>query len=137
MYSDRIERAGRESCTESNLLKDRLTSIILHDIRSPLRFMNMLCNQLDRALAAGDTQALAAMTTELKRSSDQLDTFTREFLVWLTTQQTGFRLKKQYIDIYQLFLEAKEFYHNVLGWNNNTLHIEKERMSAPGLTGSY
>ncbi|AXY75606.1 hypothetical protein D3H65_17200 [Paraflavitalea soli] len=120
-----------ENLHKSNLLKDRLTTIILHDIRSPLRFMNMLCNQLNGALAAGDTQALAAMTAELKKSSDQLDVFTREFLVWLTTQQTGFKLRKEYIDIFQLFREAKEFYRNVLSGNNNTLEIEgKEDISA-------
>jgi signal transduction histidine kinase len=109
---------------QSNLLKDRLTSIILHDIRSPLRFMNLISNQLSQALAMGDTQSLNALITELKKSSDQLDIFTREFLVWLSTQQSGFKTKREYIDVQQLFNETESHYRNLLHWNSNTLVLD-------------
>ncbi|WP_315817174.1 HAMP domain-containing sensor histidine kinase [Paraflavitalea speifideaquila] len=109
---------------QSNLLKDRLTSIILHDIRSPLRFMNLISNQLSQALVMDDTESLKALIAELKKSSDQLDIFTREFLVWLSSQQSGFKVKREYIDVQQLLKEAEGLYRNLLGWNNNDLVLD-------------
>lgn len=117
-------RTSEENLHQSNLLKDKLTSIILHDIRSPLRFMNMLSNQLHTALSSGDNQPLTTLTMELKKSSDQLDVFTREFLVWLTTQQSGFRIRNEYVQIQEMFSEAEAFFSNILNWNNNKLEVE-------------
>lgn len=117
-------RASEENLHQSNLLKDKLTSVILHDIRSPLRFINMLSNQLHLALASGDNQPLTALTAELKKSADQLDTFTREFLVWITTQQAGFRIRNEYVHIQEMFREAQEFFRDILNWSNNTLEVE-------------
>lgn len=117
-------KVSEESLHQSNLLKDKLTSVILHDIRSPLRFMNMLSSQLHTALVSGNNQPLTTLTAELKKSSDQLDTFTREFLVWLTTQQEGFRIRHEYVYIKELFLETEAFFRNILNWNSNTLEME-------------
>ncbi|WP_162915688.1 ligand-binding sensor domain-containing protein [Paraflavitalea soli] len=117
-------KVSQESLHQSNLLKDKLTSVILHDIRSPLRFMNMLSNQLHNALIAGNNQSLTSLTAELKKSSDQLDTFTKEFLIWLTTQQEGFRMRYEHVYVKELFQEAETFFRNVLNWNKNSLEME-------------
>jgi signal transduction histidine kinase len=117
-------KVSEENLHQSNLLKDKLTSVILHDIRSPLRFMNMLSNQLHTALVSGNNQPLTILTAELKKSSDQLDTFTREFLVWLTTQQEGFRMRYEHVYVKELFLEAEAFFRNILNWNNNVLEMD-------------
>ncbi|MBO9562439.1 MAG: hypothetical protein J7621_06670 [Niastella sp.] len=117
-------RTSEENLHQSNLLKDKLTSVILHDIRSPLRFMNMLSNQLHMTLSTGDNKPLTALTAELKKSSDQLDIFTREFLVWLTTQQSGFRIRNEYVQVQEMFNEAEAFFSNILSWNGNKLEIE-------------
>lgn len=61
---------------------------------------------------------------ELKKASDQLDVFTREFLVWLTTQQAGFRIRNEYVQVQDMFSEANTFFSNILNWNNNKLEIE-------------
>lgn|GEM_PF-1037305 len=117
-------KVTEENLHESNLLKDKLTSVILHDIRSPLRFINMLSSQLHLALLSGPNQSLTALTAELKKSSDQLDTFTKEFLVWITTQQEGFSIHREYVYVKELFVETEAFLHNILNWNNNVLEME-------------
>ena len=117
-------KVSEDNLHQSNLLKDKLTSVILHDIRSPLRFINMLSNQLHTVLVSGNNESLTTLTAELKKYSDQLDTFTREFLVWLTTQQEGFRMRHEYVYVKELFLETEAFFRNILNWNNNALEME-------------
>lgn len=119
-------KVSEENLHQSNLLKDKLTSVMLHDIRSPLRFMSMLSKQLHSALSSGDNQPLTALTTELKKSSDQLDVFTREFLVWITTQQKEFQVRNEYVYIQEMFQETEAFYRNILNWNHNTLILDIE-----------
>lgn len=117
-------KVAEENLHQSNLLKDKLTSVILHDIRSPLRFINMVSNQLHTVLMSGDNQPLTTLTAELKKSSEQLDTFTKEFLVWLTTRQSGFRIRNEYVYVKDMFLETEEFFRNILNWNNNSLAMD-------------
>ncbi|WP_315817172.1 HAMP domain-containing sensor histidine kinase [Paraflavitalea speifideaquila] len=116
-------KVSEESLHQSNLLKDKLTSIILHDIRSPLRFMNLVSNQLHNALSTSNNQPLTALTAELKKSTDQLDAFTREFLVWLNAQQTGFRLRNEHVYLKEMFEEVAIFFRNIMNWNENTLEV--------------
>jgi signal transduction histidine kinase len=116
-------KKSEESLHQSNLLKDKLTSIILHDIRSPLRFMNLLSNQLHNALSTGENQPLTALTAELKKSTDQLDAFTREFLVWLNAQQNDFRVRNEHVYVKEMFEEADNFFRNILTGNENTLEV--------------
>lgn len=117
-------RESEENLHQSNLLKDKITSIILHDIRSPLRFINLLSNQLHTGLTTANNQRLMTLTTELKRSTDQLDKFTRELLVWLTTQQAGFKIRREYLYVRELFRETEEFFSGIGFNNHNTFLIE-------------
>jgi signal transduction histidine kinase len=75
------------------------------------------------SLTTSEDQPLTALTAELKRSSDQLDFCTREFQLWLSVQQPGFRLHHEYVLIQDLFREAEESFRNLLNYNNNNLHV--------------
>ncbi|WP_165813769.1 ligand-binding sensor domain-containing protein [Terrimonas sp.] len=120
-------RTSEENLHKSNLLKDKLTSIVLHDIRSPVRFINLLSNHLQQALPKGNQEQLSLLADELKKTTGHLNTFTKEFLVWLSAQQSGFVVRKEYISITELFDEMKSFFHNILEWNNNKLLLEMDK----------
>lgn len=120
-------RTSEDNLYKSTLLKDKLTSVILHDIRSPVRFIDLLTNHLQHALITGKKEQLPGLAAELKKTTGHLNFFTKEFLVWLTAQQSGFRARNEYILLGELFDEMNLFFQNILEWNNNALVVETDK----------
>jgi signal transduction histidine kinase len=117
-------KISEETLHRNNLLKDKLTSIVLHDLRSPVRFVNLLVNQLYQAISSGNFKQCEPLAIELKRASTDLSQFTQDFLAWLMSQQSGFKTKKEYVSIQEIFNETEEFFTNMLQWKNNKFIIE-------------
>ncbi len=109
---------------KSNLLKEKLTSVVLHDIRTPVHFIDLLSRQLQGSVSKNDRESLASLSGELTKTTGQLNLFTKEFLVWLVAQQTGFRIRKEYVLLEELFRDLNAFFQNMLEWNENLLTAE-------------
>jgi len=92
----RLQQALSE--LEENIsLKEKLISLILHDLKTPLYFQSLLFNQI----VEGDyfaTKEAREIFLELKKSSAGILQFTKEFLTWYSSQRDGFKVKKTTFD---------------------------------------
>lgn len=120
-------KTSEDNLHKSTLMKDKLTSVVLHDIRSPVRFIDLLSNHLQHALANGNKEQLPGLAAELKKTTGHLNVFTKEFLIWLTAQQSGFRVRNEYILFAELCEETNLFFRNILEWNDNALVLEMDK----------
>ena len=97
----KTEKAQRKS----NMTKDKLFSIIAHDLRSPINtisgFLNILGNKLS---SIGDIE-LRSLSQEMIDSTDRLSHFLDDLLKWSMSQLGQIKPNEQRIDVKKLIEE--------------------------------
>lgn len=70
-------------------MKEKMISLILHDLKTPLYFQSLLFNRINEADYFTNEQG-RQLFHELKNSSTAILQFTKEFLTWYSSQREGF-----------------------------------------------
>jgi signal transduction histidine kinase len=96
---------------ENMAIKEKLISLILHDLKTPIYFHSLLLNQLVES-DSFKNETSRQLFMDLKNSSDAVLQFTKEFLTWYSSQRDGFRVMKTAFDhravVEDLFLVYKD-----------------------------
>jgi signal transduction histidine kinase len=98
---------------QSTLLKEKLISVIMHDLRSPLFSQALLINHLDDKLNQLDKREIQEILGYLRDSSDKICRFSTDFLTWYNTQKEGFRISAGPIELERLIREVGAFYTDI------------------------
>jgi len=79
---------------EENIgLKEKLISLILHDLKTPLYFQSLIFNELNYASFFINEEA-KGLFLDLKNSNAAILKFTQDFLTWYSSQKDGFIVKR-------------------------------------------
>ncbi len=89
-----------EYLNETNKLKDRLFSIIAHDLRNPVAALRNTIDILDPQML--NTSELAFIKEELSRQFNSMDFTLNNLLAWAKSQMKGEVMKVENIDIHQI-----------------------------------
>ena len=114
--NDRLQAKVNERTSEleqSTIIKEKLISVIMHDLRSPLFSQDLLLGHLydqHYRLTAGE---ISEMLLQLRDSSKRICQFSTDFLVWYNTQQKGFSVRRQPIELSACIMEASVFYRGI------------------------
>ncbi len=111
---------------ESNQQKDKLTTILAHDLKSPLRFMAKISDYIFKNIGTVPHEKIKTISLDLKNASQTMSAFTEEFLIWLQSQKENYKVKSQNINLKELVAEMYEFYADIVKMNNNELIIKIE-----------
>jgi signal transduction histidine kinase len=84
---------------QSTILKERLISVIMHDLRSPLFSQAMLTNYLYENHQSLDQAEINDILGSLKDASSAICQFSTDFLVWYDSQKQGFVIRKEKIEL--------------------------------------
>lgn len=109
---------------EENIdLKERLISLILHDLKTPLYFQSLLLNQIisHDSFADDETRELFA---ELKVSSAAVLKFTKDFLTWYSSQREGFTVKKTAFEYHRIVDDLFAVYGDIAARKNLALRCK-------------
>lgn len=109
---------------ESNRVKDKMIVMVLHDLRSPLRFISLISGRLLKSPAELSKAELNESLSDLYAGTQNLLGFTEQFFLWISSQQQGFRVKKTVFELQSLFDEVTGLYGDILRINRNRLVIE-------------
>ncbi|HTL09665.1 MAG TPA: two-component regulator propeller domain-containing protein [Chitinophagaceae bacterium] len=110
---------------KSNQMKDKLTAILIHDIRSPLRFISLFASHIKKGLDAGDRPAnLLSAAADLRKATDEVYNFVDESVIWIKAQQKGFSLQRKPFQVFGLVSELEDFFDALLKENNNRMTNE-------------
>jgi len=109
------ETVSKLQLSEQALLKtsrqrEKLISLVIHDLRSPLRFLTMLAADLHDNRAALSPDELKDRAWWIKKGAQDIYNFSDDFLLWVTSQKDNFRLSKQFFLIRPLLREIHDFY---------------------------
>jgi signal transduction histidine kinase len=93
-------------------LKERLISLILHDLKTPLYFQSLLFNQVNRP-DFFDTEEGRSLFIELKNSNTAILKFTKDFLTWYSSQEDGFVVRKTEFEQTRLIDDVLSVYSEI------------------------
>lgn len=108
---------------ESNRFKDHVITMVLHDMRSPLRFISLISGKLLKNHTHLTSSDLDAYLGDLHMGTQNLLGFTEQFFMWISTQQQGFKINKNLFPVNALFEEIASLYKELFKVNHNRLAI--------------
>lgn len=130
------ETVTRLQHSEQALLKtsrqrEKLISLVIHDLRSPLRFLTMLAGDLHDNLASFNSAELRDRSYWVKKGAQDIYNFSEDFLLWVTSQKDNFKLSKQHFFVRPLLQEIYDFYlEQVLQKGNRITYEADEDLQA-------
>ena len=98
---------------KSTVLKERLLSVIMHDMRSPLFSQALMIDHLQRNYHKFSDSELNDLFLLLKDSSDRICQFSTDFLIWYDSQRHGFSLRNEDLDLAEFIEETTLLYRNI------------------------
>ena len=86
----------KKSKKEQHLItetQERLISVIVHDLKSPIKFHNKIAGHLATNLDSLSLPEIKNLAIELKQSIQQIHSFVENFMFWLSVQNKSFKFK--------------------------------------------
>jgi len=124
---DELETSQKD-LRKTNELKDRLSSILAHDLKSSIRFTSTLSSHLYKKLIARDYSAeLAEIASELSKTTKGTYEFIEEFLLWISSQKGGYKINSELLNIENFFKELQSFFDEVVKLNENEIYFSVEK----------
>ncbi len=101
--------------SEQELLKtsrqrEKLISLVIHDLRSPLRFLTLLAADLHDNQANFSLSEMKDRTYWVKKGAQDIYNFSEDFLLWVTSQTDNFSITKRLFLLKPLLQEIYDFF---------------------------
>jgi signal transduction histidine kinase len=97
------ERTGQLS--ESNRVKELMIAAILHDLRSPLRYLHILARRMYKSHETLPAKELSQMLFQFDNATNEIYDFTQDFFVFTSMQKEGFVINREKIVLRDLVSE--------------------------------
>jgi signal transduction histidine kinase len=114
---------SEEALQQSNQTKDNIITTVLHDLRSPIRFIYIISKHIASGHREMRQDALDLHLQELKNSTASLNSFTDQFFAWATSQHHTFAAIYSMEALADIFLEAESLYADIMSANGNRLIV--------------
>lgn len=105
----KVEERTR-ALTESRRIKEKMIAIILHDLRSPLRFLHMLAEHMYEEHRTMPEPRLDDMLLKFRNATLDLYAFAQDFFVWTNAQREGFVVQQEKIMLREIVGEIVSLY---------------------------
>lgn len=93
--------------------KEKLTSILAHDLKTPLRFMTSISTFLHENMEMLDKEKREKFSADLSASAKNTYAFADELLTWLSVQQKNFTIANTDVSLNALLDELYIFFHDI------------------------
>ena len=116
-YNSQVKRAElleqkvavrTEQLSESNRVKELMIAAILHDLRSPLRFLHILAQRMYNKYKT--TTELSGILFQFQNATNDLYDFTQDFFVFTNMQKEGFVINGERIVLRKIVNDIISFY---------------------------
>jgi signal transduction histidine kinase len=95
--------------SETNRVKELMISAILHDLRSPLRFLHLLARRMYNNHKTSADKELSQILFQFDNATNEIYDFTQDFFVFINMQKEGFVIKREEIVLRDLVSEIISF----------------------------
>lgn len=118
-----VQSHGQQPVKEDRWEDDQLLAILLHDIRSPLRFLSTISKAVVKDFEIGSTEENHEHLIKLHQSVGALRSFVEESYFWVRNNDKGIHLSIKRIRLQEVFNKMETFYGEFLSYNENQLII--------------
>ena len=119
-------KLSEQALVRSGRQREKLISLVIHDLRSPLRFLTMLATDLYDNQSSVSATELRERTWWIKKGARDIYHFSEDFLLWVTSQKDNFRLTRELISIRMLLVEIYDFYLEQVLQKGNRIEIDAD-----------
>lgn len=125
---DAVEKLknSEQALLRTNKQREKLISLVIHDLRSPLRFLTMLAGDLHDNQGSLSSPDLKDRTYWVKKGAQDIYNFSEDFLLWVTSQKDNFKVSKKQFFVRPLLLEIYDFYLEQVQQNGNRLSYQAD-----------
>jgi len=120
---------SRERLIKANNEKEKLISILVHDLSTPLKFLNKLSTRLHTQFDNLEAPDKMELIREINASSTEIFIFSDNFLKWLHPSRLKLQSVIQPFEIKIVLDELYNDYNNISGFRNNTIDLDLDRNS--------
>ncbi|MDO6432669.1 ATP-binding protein [Flavitalea sp. BT771] len=96
--------------SESNRVKELMVSVILHDLRSPLRFLQMLSNLMYDDHKTKVNDKLSNLLLQFRDATNDIYDFTQGFFVFINMQKKGFVVRRKSVVLKEMIEDIFTLY---------------------------
>jgi signal transduction histidine kinase len=118
---------SEKALMHTSRLREKLISLVIHDLRSPLRFLTMLAGDLHDNQARLSTDEIKERTYWVKKGTNDIYHFSEDFLLWVTSQKDNFSITKSLFPLRPLLQEIYDFFREQVAQKGNTITYEAAR----------
>jgi len=115
---------SEKALMHTSQLREKLISLVIHDLRSPLRFLTMLAGDLHDNQALLSPEEIKERTYWIKKGTHDIYHFSEDFLLWVTSQKDNFSITKSLFPLRPLLQEIYDFFREQVAQKGNTIHYE-------------
>ncbi len=91
-----------EALTASNQVKEKMIAVILHDLRSPLRFLHLMADHIYENYKKTSRPDMSDMLLKFRNATLDLNEFTQDFVTWTNAQKEGFVIRREKIALREI-----------------------------------
>jgi len=121
----RSERSAQALLQSSNL-REKLISLVIHDLRSPLRFVSLLASDLLDNQSNYSSEEIKERIYWIKKGTQDIYNFSEDFLLWVTSQRDNFNITRRQIYLRPLLQEIHDFFLEQVQQKGNNLSYSAE-----------
>ncbi|HEV9036476.1 MAG TPA: ATP-binding protein [Puia sp.] len=118
---------SEQALVKTSRQREKLISLVIHDLRSPLRFLTMLATDLHDHQSGLSATELNDRTWWIKKGAQDIYHFSEDFLLWVTSQKDNFKLTKQLFLIRPLLREIHDFYLEQVLQKGNKIEYDADQ----------
>jgi signal transduction histidine kinase len=112
---------SEQALLKTNAQREKLISLVIHDLRSPLRFLTMLAGDLHDNQANLSPAEIKDRTYWVKKGAQDINHFSEDFLLWVSSQKDNFNISPRCIHIRPLLQEIYDFFHEQVQQKGNSI----------------
>jgi signal transduction histidine kinase len=117
-------QSSEKALLRNSKQREKLISLVIHDLRSPLRFLNILAADLHDNQDKMSPAEIRDRTYWIKKGAQDVYNFSEDFLLWVTSLKENFRITKQLFFVRPLLQEIADFYREQAQQKGNTITYE-------------
>jgi len=121
----RAERSAQALMQSSNI-REKLISLVIHDLRSPLRFLSLLASDLLDNQSNYSPEEIRERMYWIKKGTQDIYNFSEDFLLWVTSQRDNFNITRRLIHLRPLLQEIYDFFLEQVQQKGNNLSYSAE-----------
>jgi K+-sensing histidine kinase KdpD len=102
--------------------KENVIAILIHDIKSPLHFLNTVSDHLTKNFATNPPEKNREITKEIATSLNRLYLFTQDFAIWLNASEPSQLQNTTKVDVSKIIGESIAVYDEIIAKKGLTIH---------------